>query len=218
MPTATAPATAPAPPPTPTATATVPLAAPTPTLAPTATSAPPPALPAIKAVFVVAAKNATGLTQGQSYSSASITATIDPAKTRWVAWNNVSSLALTRPERPGAALLGPGGFGTDDYIDVTVTNPRGEKLTIALDKNDSVGRSSGPQNVIFGTAADAPDVYRQSPSFASPPGEVSIFNEGGTHNAIFTVAGEYRFDFSFINGFTATGGHQDVYLLVFASP
>jgi hypothetical protein len=148
------------------------------------------------------------------YNSASITLFVDPEKTAWIAWNNLPEVSLGREARPVEAFLGPGGFGTDDYIAVTVINPEGETLTVELDHNDAQGRSEGPQNVIFGSAEVAPDVFRQNPNFADPPGKEFFINEEGSHNAIFTSAGEYEFQFSFRNRFTASASHPDIYLLV----
>lgn len=187
-----------------------------PTIAPTSTPLP---APALRAVPLAASKVvSSGLAPGATYDTATIRVQIDPFRTLWVAWNNTEQLVVQRAERPGALLLGPGGFGTDDQIEVTVRAPGGTQFTATLDRNDAFGRSSGPQNVLFGTAADAPDVFRISPTFASPPSEVFIFDEGGTHNSVFTAAGEYEFTFRFINGFTDAGGHSAVYLLVFARP
>jgi len=148
------------------------------------------------------------------YDKASISLFIDPARTNWIAWNNLPGVSLTRKTRPGEVFLGPGGFGTDDYIAVTVTNPDGQSLTIELDHNDPYGRSKGPQNVIYGNAEAAPDVFRQNPNFADPPGKEFFLDEEGSHNSIFTSAGNYEFHFSFRNKFTSSVGHPDIYLLV----
>jgi hypothetical protein len=173
--------------------------------------------PELRAEKVLSARTvASGLQPGEEYDSGSITVRIDPGTTAWVAWNNAAEPSLQRAERPGEALLGPGGFGTDDYIEVTVTNPDGEKLTVVLDRNDALGRSSGPQNVIFGAAGAAPGVVRISPPFANPPNQVTIFDEGGTHNEIFDRTGNYTFDFRFVNAYTNSGAHQDIYLLIAA--
>ena len=191
-----------------------PAASPTPVPA----TVPPTPVPAVRSVPVANAMTSAGLAPGAVYDTATVRIQIDPAKTSWVAWNNTPGVSVQRPERPGAVLFGPGGYGTDDHIELTVRAPGGATSTAILDRNDAFGRSSGPQNVIFGTAAAAPDVFRISPPFATPPSEVLIFDEGGTHNAVFTSAGEYEFTFKFINAFTGDGGHAAIYLLVFGTP
>ena len=201
--------------PQPTAT---PPAPPTSTPVPATVPPTPAPAPAIRSVPVANATVSSGLAPGVVYDTATVRVQIDPARTLWVAWNNTPGVSMQRPERPGAALLGPGGYGTDDHIEVTVRAPGGATATVVLDRNDAFGRSTGPQNVIFGTAAAAPDVFRISPPFATPPNEVFIFDEGGTHNGLFTGAGEYEFTFKFINAYTGDGGHAAIYLLVFATP
>jgi hypothetical protein len=144
---------------------------------------------------------------------------LDPALTSWVAWNNAATVALSNAGCSafvgGASgkCLGPGGFGTDDFIQLTVINPLAVSLTVNLDQNTAFGNSFGQQNVIFGTAAAAPDAIRTSPFFGSPPNVTTIFNEAGVFNSIFTTAGTYTFNFSFRNSFSNSAGHQDIYLL-----
>ena len=150
---------------------------------------------------------------GAQYDFASVTTYIDPTLTSWIAWNNAPTLALANTGCTGGFCLGPGGFGTDDFIRLTITNPSSASLTVDLDQNTALGNSFGQQNVIFGAAATAPDAIRTSPPFGSPPSVTTIFNEAGAFNAVFTTAGMYRFDFSFRNAFTNDGGHQNIYLL-----
>lgn len=192
--------------------------------APTATSVPPsptpvpPAVPAVRSVLVAGTRLEPSLKPGDIYDTATVQVPVDPSRAIWIAWNNAPTVSLERPERPGVTLLGPGGFGTDDRIELTVTSPDGKSTTAALDQNDAWGRSSGPQNVIFGTAAAAPDAFRISPAFATPPNEPAFFNEGGTHNSVFTVAGTYTFTFAFVNSYSNSGGHSAVYLLIYENP
>ena len=137
------------------------------------------------------------------YDTASVTVSIDPALTSWIAWNDNTSAVYTGGGCTNC--LGPGSFGTDDYISLTVTNPGSSALTLTLDWNDASGNSSGPQNVIFGTADDAPDVYRSS---------TGPINEGGAFNSIFTVAGNYTFKFDFYNRWSYNYAHGNIYLFV----
>jgi hypothetical protein len=156
----------------------------------------------------------SGELSGVEYHAASLSLFIDPTTTDWIAWNNIPGVTLGRDTRPGEAFLGPGGIGTDDYIALIIVNPDGQTLTVELDQNDARGRWEGPQNVIFGSADVAPDVFRQYPSFADPPGKEFFIDEAGSHNDIFTKAGEYEFQFSFRNRFTNSASHPDIYLLV----
>jgi len=147
------------------------------------------------------------------YDAANVSVFVNPAITSWIAWNNAASLALANPLCAGGFCLGPGGFGTDDFIALRVVNPGGSALTVNLDQNNAFGNSFGPQNVIFGTAAAAPDALRRSPFFGSPPNVTTIFNEAGTHNAVFTTPGIYQFQFSFRDAFPGGAGHSDIFLL-----
>lgn len=167
------------------------------------------------ATFVDAAFSTTGL---PIYDSASVTVFLNPALTSWVAWNNTPTVSFANAGCSAfvggsGVCLGPGGFGTDDYIALTVTNPLSASLTLNLDQNTPFGNSFGVQNVIFGTAANAPDAIRISPSFGQPPNIVSIFNEAGPFSALFTVAGNYTFAFSFRDNSSGPSGHQSIYLL-----
>src|SRR5690348_394816 len=57
---------------------------------------------------------------GAEFASASTTLFVDPAITRWIAWNDTPTVSLTHPARPGELFLGPGGIGVDDYLRLTV--------------------------------------------------------------------------------------------------
>ena len=57
------------------------------------------------------------------YDSAAVSVSLDPAKINWIAWNDAPQVQLTRHSRPGEYFLGPGGFGTNDYITLTVVAP-----------------------------------------------------------------------------------------------
>jgi len=63
---------------------------------------------------------------------------------------------------------------------------------------------------------NAPDVFRQNPSFANPPNLERFLDEGGSHNSIFSESGIYEFHFSFCDeGFGGGGGdHGNIYLLI----
>jgi hypothetical protein len=147
-----------------------------------------------------------------SYDTASISVYIDPATTNWIAWNNASSLVIPYAGCTSGFCLGPGAYGTDDQIELKVTNPGGSSLTATIDVNDGIGVSSGIQNVIYGTAATAPDALRYASIFATST--LVVFNDSGSHNAIFTTAGTYTFDFAWQNIATSGGSHQETWLLV----
>lgn len=155
----------------------------------------------------------TGSAPAGQYDYASVTVFIDPAQTNWIAWNNAPDVIIVNAGCSGGHCLGPGGFGTDDYIQITVTAPGGGSSSVAYDQNNAYGNSTGQQNVIFGTAAAAPDAIRTSPSFGSPPNVTTIFDEAGAQNSIFTTAGNYLFEFSWRNLYTGGAGHPDTYLL-----
>lgn len=151
---------------------------------------------------------------GIEYDAATVTVFIDPEQTRWIAWNDAPQVNLERESRPGERYLGPGGFGTDDYIRLTIINPEGFGAYQDFDFNDAHGRWKYRQNVIYGRAQGAPDVFRQHPSFAEPPNQEFFIDEGGTFENVFTIAGEYRFEFSFCNKYGISASHPDIYLLV----
>jgi hypothetical protein len=152
--------------------------------------------------------------EGVEYDAATVTVFIDPQATLWIAWNNAPEVSLERESRPGERFLGPGGFGTDDYIRLTITDPDGFGVYQDLDFNDAYGRWKYTQNVIYGSPQDAPNVFRQHPSFADPPNQEFFIDEQGAFEDIFTITGEYRFDFSFCNKYTNHASHPDIYLLI----
>lgn len=150
------------------------------------------------------------------YDFAVVSASLDPAKTNWIVWNDTPQVQLTRSSRPGEVFLGPGSFGTNDYITLTVVAPSGASQTVDIDRNDAYGVSYGIQNVIFGATANAPDVFRQNPSFANPPNQEYFLDEAGSHNSIFSESGIYEFQFSFRDESYGGGGgnHGNIYLLI----
>lgn len=155
------------------------------------------------------------------YDLASVTVFIDPSVTNWIAWNDTPTVSRTDASFPGQFFLwGGGGFGTDDFIVLTVTNPGGTSLAVNMDLNDAFGAHlvpSNKMNVIFGTAAAAPNALRID-AFGSTAGTRRVFNEAGGHNSVFTTAGNYTFQFSFRNQFGSAAGHSNVYLLVDSNP
>ena len=112
-------------------------------------------------------------------------------------------------------------IAVDDFFTLTVTNPDGASLTRTMDWNDAWGRSSGPQAVIYGTAAAAPDVTRWGAPWT--PGSypkspyVLVFDEPGAFDPIFTTAGTYNFRFLGGNTGATHVYHPDMYLLVDAN-
>ena len=148
---------------------------------------------------------------GAQFDSASVSVFVDPAITQWIAWNDATQVVKTHPSRPGEVFLGPGGIGVDDFIRLTVTRVSpASSLTLDIDQNTGVAVSFGTQNVIFGTAAAAPDVMRAPGGF---PGPVQFLDEAGSHNSIFTSAGFYNFQFSFRNQFASSAAHPEMWLL-----
>lgn len=146
-------------------------------------------------------------TGGVPYDTAFANMYLDPENTIWLAWNTFPDVRIPNPANENEFYLGNGGFGTDDYFDLTITNPTGQSQTVRMDYNNFSGISSGPQNVIFGSEADAPDAYRCF-TFSQ------IFDEAGAFNSIFNVAGDYGFSFAFgdnQNGDSAT--HDEIWLI-----
>ncbi len=149
------------------------------------------------------------------FNSATVAVYVDPSRTRWIAWNDTPTVSRTQGGQPGRTFLwGGGGFGIDDFLRLTVTNPQGASMTVDMDLNDANGahRLTDPMNVIFGSAAAAPDSLRID-AFGQSAGTVRIFDEAGAFNAIFTTAGDYTFRFGFRN-LGGAAAHADVFLLV----
>lgn len=150
---------------------------------------------------------------GGQYDFASVSMSFDPALTNWIAWSDGAS-PYACSGATSATCIGSHGFGTNDYIQLTITNPGGTSQGLTMDWNNSSGNSSGPQMVIFGTASTAPDVRR----YNFPSGPYYFINEAGPFNSLFTTAGIYKFDFSFRDQHCCEGGHGNVYLLADTNP
>jgi hypothetical protein len=170
-----------------------------------------PPQPGTSAHLVVPAQSFGSQPNGQ-YATASTTLFIDPSQIDWIAWNRFPDRRAVSDQFPGELFLGTYSPEVDDHFNLTIMNPSGQSLTMAMDQNDGIGNPLGLQSMIRGTASMAPDVVRGN-NFFSP----TFFDEAGGFNAIFTTAGDYTFTFSFQN----TGGdarHPDVYLLVNTAP
>ncbi len=151
---------------------------------------------------------------GGEYHAASISVVIDPANTRWIAWNDNADVATAYAPCYKGYCLGAGGFGTDDFIVLTVTNPGGQSFSATIDNNDGFSFAIGPQQIIFGTAADSPDVLRDL-NWGCPNTCKQVLNEAGVFGSnVFDTAGTYTFNFSFRDGPCCGHGHGPVYLLV----
>ena len=160
---------------------------------------------------------AYGYAYNAEYEFRSVSLFIDPAATNWIAWSDSFGTPPTSADPYACATgscIGRHGFGTNDHIRLTVTNPLGAAFASDIDWNDGSGNSSGPQMILFGTAANAPDVRRYNFFTLS----YYLIDEAGAFNAAFTSAGTYRFDFSFRNAWGFEAGHENVYLLVDVNP
>jgi hypothetical protein len=147
---------------------------------------------------------------------ATVTVSIDPSITNWIAWHNLP----TPTEFGGVDYVGWFAWiGVNTHFHLTVTNPAGESSTEVMSNNDGWGQCDGPQGVIYGTAEESPDVARWGAGFTPDPypkwPNIKVFDEEGAFNDIFTTAGTYTFRFS-TQGDTAD--HGDIYLLVSESP
>jgi hypothetical protein len=149
------------------------------------------------------------------WNTASITLALDPADNTWIGWSNQTSLAAyagTNASRAGEGVI----IGlVDDSMNITVTNPAGESLTVRFNDNSAFGNATASvsQNILYGTSAAAPDAFSVSPSYGSPPNAESLLDESGPFAALFTGAGNYTFKFDFVNVYTLLAGHPNVYLL-----
>lgn len=162
--------------------------------------------------YLIAEAERFGASGGGEYATASQTIRINPNHVDWIAWNRFADLRAVSDDFPGELLLGTYTPEVDDYFLLTVTNPLGESMTLAMDQNGVLGAPTGQQSVIFGADLAAPVVVRGD-NLGSP----SFFNETGAFNDLFTVAGDYTFDFSF-RDIGGDAGYPDVYLLVHAVP
>ena len=149
------------------------------------------------------------------WGTATLTLALDPAANTWIGWSNQNSLAAyagTNASRAGEGII---VGAIDDSVDITVTNPAGNSLTVRFNDNTAYGNAVAavPQNILYGTAAAAPDAFSVSPSYGNPPNAELLLDESGPFAALFTGAGNYTFKFDFVNVYTNLAGYPDVYLL-----
>jgi hypothetical protein len=142
------------------------------------------------------------------YLTATVRACVEPERVSWIVWDN----------SPGAGSLersGPLKGGVDDFIELTVVDPSGTSSTVNMDQNDAMGAPFGPQQVIFGSPSESPDVYRKVP-FGPRAGEQLTLDEGGAFNPVMTGPGTYVFTFRFRDNTRGGGphGHAKVFLLI----
>jgi len=163
---------------------------------------------------------ATHIADGSSgYLNTTMSMFIDPARTSWVAWHDQTTPTI----HDGTAYVGDVSWiAVDDYFTLTITNPSGATLSGRMDYNDGMAVSSGPQAVIYGTAAGSPNVTRWgaswSPSYYPKTPYVKIFDEPGAFNSIFTTAGTYSFKFVSGNTGASYVSYPDMYLLADVEP
>jgi hypothetical protein len=141
---------------------------------------------------------------GGNFKNASITVSLDPSRTNWIAWHD-----HTTPDIYGTREIAGSNdwLGVDDYMFVTITNPAGVNTPrTRMDYNDGSGTPQGAQAVMYGSAAVAPDVKRGS----------RILDEAGLFTSFFdsSGAGDYTFRFEFWDGFYGSYRNPDIYLLV----
>jgi hypothetical protein len=139
---------------------------------------------------------------------------IDPTTTNWIAWHTQTTPHLENGKEWVGGYSNGVVYGMDDYFFLTITDQNGNSSSrVRMDYNDGSANSSGPQAVIFGEAAVAPDVRRQNWS-----GVETIFNEAGAFNSWFSSrsGGNYSFLFEFYNG-SGSYGHPELHMLVNSS-
>ncbi len=101
--------------------------------------------------------DSTAVSGAAYYTPVSISVGIDPSITNWIAWHDHTTPTAVS----GVAYVGSYTWiGVDDFCNLTITNPLGASATVRMDYNDGLAVSSGPQAVIFGSAAAAPNVAR----------------------------------------------------------
>jgi len=162
-----------------------------------------------QATFVTRAASVSNAGAGATYDSATVALYIDPAQTNWIAWNDQPRLE-GYGQYPGESLLWAGrGYGCADSIMLTITSPTGTSLQYEIDRSDANGVLNGYQQVLFGNPAAAPDIIR-----LDRQGNLRRQNEGGAFNQLFTTAGTYQLNFSFINRWGCTASHPETWLLV----
>ncbi len=166
-----------------------------------------PPQPGIVSVLAVPATD-FGFQPTGKYDTQQITLNIDPTTIDWLAWNRFPDLRAMELSRGEELLLGTHEIEVDDSFVLTVRNPLGQFLAVELDQNGVMGAPLGPQAVIYGSAAQTPDVLRGD-NFQDP----NLFNEAGTHNSLFTVAGDYEFTFEF-SSIGSLASYPNVWLLM----
>lgn len=171
-----------------------------------------PPQPGLQSVLVAAARD-FGVVPAGRFHTERMTLDFDPQTTDWLAWNRFPDLRAMAAGQGQKLFLGSHRPEIDDSVVLTIRNPQGISLTVELDQNGALGAPSGPQAVIYGEASKAPDALRGD-NFENP----NLFNESGTHNSIFTVAGEYEFTFEFSSILTSNGGFPDVWLVMQRQP
>lgn len=137
---------------------------------------------------------------------------IDPSVTNWIAWHDETTPTLVG----GQEYVGDWSWlGVDDKFYLTITDPYGMSSgRLLMDYNSGMGTASGTQAVIYGAAADAPNVHRWN--FSQ---QHLYFDEAGLFTSFFDAAGagNYDFYFEFYDGYQGSWGHPDFYLLVDAT-
>ena len=139
---------------------------------------------------------------------------IDPSKTNWIAWHDQTTPdVINNQEYVGDSN---NWLGVDDYFYLTITNQAGTNSDrLLMDFNSSMGTASGTQAVIYGAAADAPNVHRWNWYQ-----QHLYFDEAGLFTSFIdsSGAGNYDFYFEFFDGYSGSHGNPDFYLLVDAAP
>jgi hypothetical protein len=147
---------------------------------------------------------------GGNYLNTSISVYIDPSITNWIAWHDhVAPDFIGTREYVGDH---DNWLGTDDYFYLTISKSGGATSSrLRMDYNSGMGTASGTQAVIYGSAADAPDVHR-----SNLYGQHLYLDEAGLFTSFFDAqgAGMYNFNFQFYDGYSGSYGIPDMYLLV----
>ncbi len=154
------------------------------------------------------------------YETKSVTVTIDPGVTNWIALSSSDNLVqLPTGDNNNIPFGGTPQINqtnTDDYIVVTVSKGSAVSSAITLDDNDAYNCRIGNQAVISGSYPAVRAVNCVDWSKNPPVTHAANFAESGPLTGFFTAngKGDYTFKIDFANKYGTSAGHGAVWLLM----